>query len=160
MDDRARTALIALRKIVRATEMNSKKVVRDAGLTPSQLLVLQMLARESRLTAGDIAKAATLSQATVSTLVDKLEARALVGRRRSDVDRRVVWVEITPAGQRLSESAPNLLQDRFEAQFGGLAQWEQAFIVAALERVALMLDAAEMDAAPILDVGAIDRTPG
>jgi DNA-binding MarR family transcriptional regulator len=158
MDDRAKTALIALRRILRATEQNSRKVVHDAGLTPSQLLVLQILARARRAVVGEIAKAVTLSQATVSSLVDKLAARGLVRRQRGENDRRLVWVEITEAGDAVLGRAPDLLQDIFRTRFASLPDWEQAYIVGALERVTALLDAGDLDAAPILDVGAIDRS--
>jgi DNA-binding MarR family transcriptional regulator len=39
---------------------------------------------------------------TISSALDRLETRKLVGRRRRPGDRRVVFVELTPAGQRLA----------------------------------------------------------
>ena len=58
-------------------------------------------------------------------------------------------------------TAPNILQQRFEARFSKLADWEQAFLIAGLERTAAMLDAEEIDAAPVLDVGSLtsSKTP-
>jgi hypothetical protein len=49
------------------------------------------------------------------------------------------------------------LQDYFIRQFSDLQDWEQTQIISALQRVAHMMDAQHIDAAPLLDVGAIDR---
>ena len=49
------------------------------------------------------------------------------------------------------------LQDQFNRQFTKLDEWEQTMILAALQRVAQMMDAEEIDAAPVLDIGSLDR---
>ena len=51
---------------------------------------------------------------------------------------------------------PDVLQDRFAARFEKLADWEQASVIAGLERVAALLNAEGIDASPVLDVGALD----
>lgn len=157
MFDRSDTALVALRRILRATELNSRALARQSGLTTSQLIVLQIIGRSGRTTPGAVAQSARLSQATITALVDRLERRGLVTRRRDTKDRRRIWVEMTERGDAALVEAPDTLQDRFRSRFDQLEDWEQAFVIAALERVASLLDAAEIDASPVLDVGAIDR---
>jgi hypothetical protein len=49
------------------------------------------------------------------------------------------------------------LQERFREGFEGLPNWEQAMILAALERLGHLLDADNIDAAPLIDAGVIDR---
>ena len=66
------------------------------------------------------------------------------------MDRRRVIVTLTEKGEELGASAPKPLQDSFVDRFVRLESWEQHQIVAALERVATMMDAEELDAAPIL----------
>lgn len=158
MDTRLTSALIAIRRIVRAAEFAARDISRASGLTPSQLLVLQLVDRQGVLSAGGIAEAARLSQATVTALLDKLEQRGLLMRRRGETDRRRVDVVLTPAGREALAGTPDLLQDRFAARFEKLADWEQASLVAALERVAVLLDADTIDASPILDVGSLQRS--
>jgi len=159
MEPRATTALIAIRRILRAAEFAARDLSRATGLTPSQVVVMQIIAREGEPGVGAIAEGARLSQATVTALLDKLEDRDLVRRRRDQQDRRRVFVELTTAGRRLLNETPDVLQDRFAASFLRLADWEQAAIIAALERVSALLHAEGIDASPILDVGALDR-PG
>ncbi|MBW0151209.1 MAG: MarR family transcriptional regulator [Phenylobacterium sp.] len=156
MESRVSDALVAIRRIVRAAEFASRDLARTTGLTPSQLIVLQIVAREGEPGAGAIAEAARLSQATVTALLDKLEARGLVIRNRGSQDRRRVSVELTQEGRRALADMPDVLQDRFAARFDKLADWEQASIIAGLERVAALLNAEGIDASPVLDVGALD----
>ena len=54
-------------------------------------------------------------------------------------------------------SAPDPLHQVFEQQFAKLRDWEQAMIVASLERIGDMLNAGGIDASPLLDVGPVDR---
>ena len=155
---RTDAALIALRQILRATEISSRALAKQSGLTPSQLILMQVIARSGGQTPSSIAREVSLSQATVTALIDKLEARGLVGRRRDTADRRRIFVELTADGTRTLADAPSMLQQRFETRLSSLADWEQAFLVAALERIAVMLDAEDIDAAPLLDCGVIGGT--
>lgn len=157
MDNRSNTALVALRRILRVTELNSRELARTSDLTASQLLVLQHLAENGASLPSAIAKSIDLKQATVTVLVNKLQDAGLVTRRRDIEDRRRVWVELTDAGQTARTKSPDLLQNRFARRLEALEDWEQAMIIATLERVASLLDAEEIEAAPVLDLGDIDR---
>lgn len=157
MDNRSHTALVALRRILRVTELNARKLARQSDLTTSQLLLMQHVAQAGKALPSAIARAIDLNQATVTVIANQLEHAGLVTRRRDTDDRRRVWVELTDAGEAALKSSPDLLQNRFERGFEILPEWEQALIVATLERVASLLDAEEIEAAPILDVGDLDR---
>lgn len=157
MEDRTQTSLIALRRILRATELNARTLARETGLTTPQLIVLEIVVAAGRATPKDIATKASVGQATATSLVDKLEARDLVVRTRGERDRRLVWVAATDEGRRVLDAAPDPLQRIFANQFAVLPDWEQAMIVAALEKVGAMLNAGAIDASPLLDVGAVDR---
>lgn len=158
MEQRVTSALIAIRRIVRAAEFAARDLSKVAGLTPSQMVVLQLIGRDGELTAGALAEAARLSQATVTALLDRLEDKELILRRRSPQDRRRVVVALTDAGRRTLITTPDVLQNRFASRFEELESWEQAAMVAALERVAALLDADRIDASPILDVGSLRRS--
>lgn len=156
MESRISDALVAIRRIVRAAEFASRDLTRATGLTPSQLIVMQIVARAGEPGAGAIAEAARLSQATVTALLDKLEARGYIARQKGHPDRRRITVTLTPAGRQALAETPDVLQDRFSARFIRLPDYEQASIIAALERVAVLMDAEGIDASPVLDVGRLD----
>ena len=157
MNNRSSAALIALRRILKVTELNSRRLARQSELTASQILLLRYVAQEGRALPSEIAKAIELKQATITVLLNKLEAGGLVTRRRDTEDRRRVWVQLTDAGHKVLEQSPDLLQSRFQHGFDQLDDWEQSMIITALERTAALLDAKDVEAAPVLDVGELDR---
>jgi len=145
-----------MRRLIRATDLDSKQLARLTNLSTSQLLVLDLLADSSPRTVGNIAGEVGLAQATVTGILDRLEERGLIARRRDTRDRRQVNVLLTEAGQQLQRAAPAALQTRFLANFGALQDWEKSAILSALQRVADLLEARDLDAWPVLDVGSID----
>lgn len=149
--------LIALRQIIRATDLYSRKLSKVAGLTAPQLLILQAIASRGEMTMGDIATEVSVSQATVTTILDRLEKRGLIERKRGERDKRRVYAYLTPSGRDIMERAPTPLQDEFMARFERLEDWEQSLILSSLQRVAAMMNAGDIDASPVLDLGAIDR---
>jgi len=149
--------LVALRRITRAIDIQSKRLVKQSGLTAPQLVIIQTLRRKGEMSSGAIARAISLSQATVTSIVERLERAGLVRRRKGDVDRRQVLVGLTPDGLARAESAPELLQAGFIRAFGALAPWEQHMLIASVQRIAELMDAEDIDASPILDVGEMVR---
>ena len=152
--------LVALRRIIRATDLHSRQLSKVSGLTSPQLLILQLLRQHAELTVGEVAQRVSLSQATVTTIIDRLEKRALVKRERGSSDKRKVYVYLTDAANAVLLDAPKPLQESFVQQFQDLHDWEQTMILSALERVAYMMDAQHIDASPVLDIGRLDRTDG
>jgi DNA-binding MarR family transcriptional regulator len=153
--DRVDTSLIALRRILRATDMFSRELAQSVGLTAAQFRVLQIVAEHGHRTATDISQQMRISQATVTSLVDKLVRHGMVVRERSEADRRQTNIMPTDKGLQAIKDAPDPLQQRFVRKFSAMQDWEQAALIAALERVATMLDAEDIDAAPVLDTGEI-----
>ena len=159
MTIRSEDALIALRQIQRKTELAAKRLAQTAGLTPSQLVVMQILKDRGETTAGELSRLTQLKHATITSLTDKLVARGYVTRRKVESDKRKVWLDLTPAGETGLAAAPDLLQEVFEVRFNALPDWQQSMLVAVLERVSALLDAEDLDAAPVLDIGALDEKP-
>lgn len=153
--DRTDESLIALRRILRATELYARDLAHAAGLTPAQLRVLQIVAERGGATSKALATQMGVSQATVTALIDKLVAQGLVERIPSELDRRQVDIAVTAEGHKRLQVAPDALQQRYVRAFGKLAPWEQAQLLSSLERVADMLDARGIDASPVLTTGDI-----
>jgi DNA-binding MarR family transcriptional regulator len=148
--------LSAMRRLIRATDLDSRRLARQTNLSTSQLLVLGILADGSARTVGSIAEHVGLAQATVTSLVDRLEERNLVLRQRSESDRRQVNVMLTDAGRALRSQAPTALQTRFLANFAGLQEWEKLAILSSLNRITDLMEVEDLDASPVLDVRIID----
>ena len=152
--------LVALRRVIRATDLHSKRLSKNAGLTAPQLLIMRTIRDLGQVTIGTIADKVSLSQATVTTILDRLELRKLVYRVRSTQDKRKVHAHLTEAGGEILARAPNPLQEDFIKKYQALAEWEQTMILASLQRVANMMDADHIDASPVLDVGPVTREDG
>ncbi|KKL71169.1 hypothetical protein LCGC14_2097610 [marine sediment metagenome] len=157
--DRTDKSLVAIRRILRSTEMYGRELAKAAGLTAVQIRVLQIVAETGHATPKEIAKRMGVSQATMTSLIDRLKAKAMVERQPSEVDRRQTNILITEAGKRAVDDAPDPLQQKYVSQFEAMADWEQAMVVAVLERVATMLDAPTHDIAPVLDVSDLTAPP-
>ncbi len=157
IEPRTDSALRAIRRLLRAAEISEKQLAEATGLTPAQLVLLREVSRHGETSAGAIATTVQFSQATVTNLVDRLVERGFALRSRREKDRRQVWISITPAGKEALSSAPDMMQDRFQSRFENMADWEQAMIVAMLERLTGLLNADQIDAAPVIDAGALDR---
>lgn len=143
--------LVSLRQIIRAIDLHSKRLERESGMTGPQLLVMQLIASSGEITAGVIARNVSLSQATVTSIIDRLERKGLLRRERSTDDKRKVMVSLTAQGGKALEAAPTLMQESFINAFNRLEDWEQALILSSLQRVASMMNASDLDAAPLLD---------
>lgn len=147
--------LISLRRIIRALDLHSKHLVKTTGLTTAQLLLMQTVREKDAMTIGELANDIHLSQATVTTILDRLEARRLLLREGSKEDKRKVHIRLTDEGREIIAHAPVPLQAHFIEQFSRLEPWEQSLMLSSLQRIAQMMDAGEIDASPILEVGAV-----
>ncbi|MEJ2142240.1 MAG: MarR family transcriptional regulator [Gammaproteobacteria bacterium] len=142
--------LIELRKIIRAIDLHSKQIQKVSGVTGPQLLVLHAINKSKEITTGHIAREVNLSQATVTSILDRLEAKEYVQRIRSTTDKRKVYVSLTIKGQGLIDSAPPLLQDKLISNFTNLSAGEQQQILDSLQQLSTMMGADEIDASPVI----------
>jgi DNA-binding MarR family transcriptional regulator len=83
----------------RATDGFDDIVGRRLGLNPTDLRCLDWLT-QSVMTAGELSQAIGLSTAATTTLLDRLEGKGYIERRRDDTDRRKVVVALTAQGQK------------------------------------------------------------
>lgn len=156
--ERLNAALVAMRRILRATDIHAKQLSRETNLKTSQLLVMQTIDETGEMTIGEIAGRVNLAQASVTSIVDRLQEVRLLSRQRGDTDKRKVYVRLTHEGREVLDRAPTALHDRFSERFSALEDWEQMQMVAVLERVAAMMDADRIEAAPVLDHEQIERS--
>ncbi|MDG1025816.1 MAG: MarR family transcriptional regulator [Gammaproteobacteria bacterium] len=147
---------IALRRITRAIDLHSKKLQREAGLTTSQLLLLEAAVKLDIPSPTNIAKEVLLSQATVTNLIDRMERNELILRHKSKEDKRVVEIFLTEKGKQMIELAPEPLQAGFLREYRKLERWEQHQLIGSMQRIAVLMDAEDIDASPILTTGELD----
>ncbi|GFO62629.1 MarR family transcriptional regulator [Geomonas paludis] len=99
-----------LRRIFQAVGEYSRSAERETELPGPQLWALKILARQAPLRVSGLASQMYLRPATVVGILDRLEAKRLVTRTRSQQDRRAVDVELTGAGREVVARAPEVAQ--------------------------------------------------
>jgi DNA-binding MarR family transcriptional regulator len=153
--DPTAAVLRSIRRIVRAITLRSKALSRETGLTVPQLLCLRVVAarEDEPPTLADLAREVELSPATITGIVDRLQRAGLVARLRSQADRRKIRVVLTEEGRTRCETLPDVLHERVVARLAALPPADRARLEAALEEVVGLLEAAELDAAPLLTPG-------
>lgn len=159
MSEISEQILVALRRVIRAVDQHSRKLVQSYGLTGPQALLLNEVVRGERLSAGELAERMSLSHATVTDIVTRLESRQLLERHRDDQDRRRVLVCATEEGRRIHRQSVPLLQERFVRRLNELEDWERSQLLASLQRIAAMMNAEDLDASPVLASGDVKATP-
>lgn len=139
MENSTEEILAAIRRIIRASDLHSSQIRRDSGLTSPQLLLLRAIRDFPSATLGQLAEQISLSQATATTILDRLEKMGLATRYRSEIDRRKAHVKLTEVGEHMLQHAPHPIQDQFIEQFEELKPFEQSAILSSLQRVADMM---------------------
>jgi DNA-binding MarR family transcriptional regulator len=158
-EDKGESVLRSLRRISRAIDLYSRHLAKHYRLTGPQLVCLRAISA-GPLCASDLAREVSLSKATVTGILDRLEGRDLVRRTRSTDDRRRVLLVLTPAGCELLKRVPTPLQQRFAAHLSALPGDDQAVMDEVLKRIVAMMEAEDLDVAPLLAAGPADTTAG
>lgn len=151
-----------IRRIVRRVSEHSKFLSRESGLTVPQLLCMKVIGdfdgEETTITT--VARNVQLSPATVSRIIDRLEVAGLVLRERAAEDRRKVHLLLTPRGYERYQTLPAPLQEEFVARLHDLSEQERERLLGALRQVNELMDARELDAAPLLAPGSSMKEAG
>ena len=111
--DAAITEIIqSLRRIIKSLQDYSQTVSNHFGITGPQLWALKTIHQTGSLAVGELSEGMYLHPSTVSGVVDRLEKKGYVIRDRTEKDRRVVKVRLTPKGKILARKAPNPVQGK------------------------------------------------
>lgn len=151
-DQVAHEVLRAIRRVMRRVAEYSRHLSGAAGLTVPQLMCIKAIGEQAAdpPTVAQLADRVHLSAATTSRIVDRLVKGGWVTRSRSATDRRRVHLALTADGEARYAALPAPLQERFVRRFLALPETERASILAALERITELMDAEDVDAAPML----------
>lgn len=150
--DKCDLLLISLRRVIQAIDLHSKQLVSRYGLTGPQILLLKAIYQfeENEISSKELAQKVSLSQATITSIMDRLSEKKYITRNKSAADKRKTMLTLTKKAIKILEKKPSLLQEDFVKQFQALEDWEQTLMLASLEKMASMMHAKSLDVAPVL----------
>lgn len=144
-EDLGLAILSDLRKIIRAIDLDSKRLSSESNLTTPQVLTLLAVYSNGAMTLAALAAEVHLSPSTMVGIVDRLESKNLLLRERSTVDRRQVQINITEEGKRVAKKAPVPLQETLLKSLNSLSKAEQLNLVKTLNLLVIMLRAEKLE---------------
>jgi DNA-binding MarR family transcriptional regulator len=118
----------------------------DGALTLSQYAILQALTERQHARVRDLATEAGIAPSTATRILDALERRAIVTRRRTPEDRRGVTVRLTDRGRDALSAQDAWMRARQRAFFAALPPHERELAPDLLVRLAALID--ELAAGP------------
>jgi DNA-binding MarR family transcriptional regulator len=120
--------------------LRSRDHAHTGGVTHAQVRSIAALGREKEMTVGEIARSADLTPATVTGMIDQLEAANIVQRTRSTEDRRVCNVSLTPLGWSLLEEKLSKWQAIWEHELADVTEDEIETAIRVIRQVTSIYD--------------------
>jgi DNA-binding MarR family transcriptional regulator len=110
------------------------RAVKPLGLTAQQIGVIVMLSSRRASTPFELSRAMSYDSGSMTRLLDRLEKKGFVVRTRSDADRRMVKLELTPQGHDAARQLPSLGAAVLNEQLRGFSAAEHATLIELLAR--------------------------
>lgn len=112
----------------KANQMSIRFLAQKVGelnITPVQALVLGFLSDEDRITSSELGKRTELDSATMTGILDRLEAAGLIERQGNPVDRRSIKIHLTEQGKALAGEAVRIIAEANREFLAILTEQEQ-----------------------------------
>jgi DNA-binding MarR family transcriptional regulator len=124
----------------------------DAELTFSQWVVLMSLRDGKATTCAEIARHMNHDTGATTRLVDRMEKRGLLTRKRSTADRRIVDLKLLPAGKAMAKALTPRIVDFWNRVLEDFSKEEAASLIKLLTRLDQRLEAQPLTPAPLTPV--------
>ncbi|QMT59738.1 MarR family winged helix-turn-helix transcriptional regulator [Legionella sp. PC997] len=136
-EQRSKSIILALRKIMQQMDYHSRRLNKCYGLTVPQIVCLYEIYENGRLTISALSKKIYLSMSTIVGVIDRLEEKQFVNRTRDIHDRRIIYIDITEKGKEFVSASPYLLHNRLNDNLQVLTVEEQ---IALANSINLLVD--------------------
>ena len=116
--------LTQLRRMVRSVNLESKRIEKEYGVSIPQLLCLKYLSKrpERKASQREIGEFLSLNASTITGIVNRLERKDLILKLPKGEDKRVNFVTLTEAGEKLIANSPELIDDRVSRKLKALPE--------------------------------------
>ncbi|MBS0372751.1 MAG: MarR family transcriptional regulator [Proteobacteria bacterium] len=123
------------RLIYGSVKQHFREVEQTCGVSGSQLWLLHEIARTPGIGVSELAGRLSIHQSTCSQLVDKLETRGLVTKRRKPEDQRRVGLQVSDSAADVLQTAPGPAEGILPEALQGLSEDELRRLQAGLASV-------------------------
>ena len=130
---------IALTRTYKAVLEKDQRNIRGYGLNASEFGVLELLYNKGPHPLQQIGGKILITSGTITYVIDKLVKKGLLTRRPCDMDRRIIYAELTEAGKhRMAEILPNHYKTLAES-FSSLNSEEKEQAIGLLKKISFSL---------------------
>jgi MarR family transcriptional regulator, organic hydroperoxide resistance regulator len=137
--EQLRSAFVEL--VAADRRLRARDPQQPGDLSQGQVRALFKFAGDEEITAGELAKRAELSPASMTAMLDALEKAGMVERHRSETDRRQVIVRLTPAGQERLQERKRAWNEHWQKSLGHYSDDELEGAARVVHSMAGLLDA-------------------
>jgi DNA-binding MarR family transcriptional regulator len=113
-----------MRQILSRVGQEIERQLAHTDLTNAQWIPLFKLYSGQASTVAELARGCDLDAGAMTRMLDRLEAKGLCKRVRSETDRRVVNITLTPAGSQSASDIPEILSGVQNAHLAGFSTEE------------------------------------
>ena len=124
-----------MRKVMSSIRTQADAQLAIHGLTYAQWMPLFKLSLYEQTTVANLARDLETDPASMTRSLDRMEAKGLVVRERSTVDRRVVQLKLTAEGQRIAALVPPVLADVLNGHLSDFTHGEWQLLLSLLRRM-------------------------
>jgi DNA-binding MarR family transcriptional regulator len=124
-----------MRQILTSVATQVEAELAHTELTNAQWVPLFKIYNRHASTVAELARVCHMDTGAMTRLLDRLEAKGLVQRQRSDTDRRVVNIALTEAGTQAAQAIPHALSAVQNHALAGFSAEEFATLKQLLRRV-------------------------
>jgi len=147
--------MISVRKIVRAINLESKRVEKNFGISIPQLLTLKHLKEKPdyKTTMRSLREFLSLNASTVTGIVSRLETKGFIARLPDPSDKRSTPIVLTSKGDDLIKKTNLSLHEKISKNLEALNEEEYSAIVESFQTIINFLNIEGLDASPIITGG-------
>src|SRR3712207_1891177 len=106
------------------SKMNQKimEELKTTGLTVPQITVIKLIAHHKELTVTELSERMSVTKATMSGILDRLENMDIIERVRSEEDKRMVYVKFSAEGFKMALQIKEIMNNCFKNIFKGIEE--------------------------------------
>jgi MarR family 2-MHQ and catechol resistance regulon transcriptional repressor len=140
MDASGTHVWLVLAKAFRAMKRHAERSLEDIEMNLSDFAILELLLNRGQQPVNTIGQRINLTSGSVTTAVDRLEARGLVKRSNDPEDRRTRIVSLTPEGKKCISKIFGHHKEVLDRAAEGLSKSERETLIALMKKLGRYAD--------------------